>query len=795
MLGLNIYLQVVGAVIGDDLDLSAEAMDPPVITFAPPVVKVGDKLSEKSTIQLLTDAGLTKIEDDRPLGPGSFRWASPHLTLRPDFPGQADTVRISFAKGKISSIHLEDVSASTTELPPKPITSLSHRIEGASDEEQFLKAAYVYRIPARGDELDGSVVQLVLCTSEGGCGLAVDLSGIVRATFKNLENLITKDGRVRQGGSGICSQVVKNLLSDHSPRLSRKLQEFAVCNDLVRRIRSAKLFEAWANFTYYGESKNGRRLLGLQTAAHEVFGTRAQDLDLKQSVFLAALVSEPRLLRKTWKPDRDKAAWQKLNAKRELIADNVARKHGDRFSKEEIEAAKTWEPKFIWDRPNPKRVTDQLSMPIIQLAADEFPIYREKKSLDSLQIDLATLNRRIIAVTSISEELNIAAQAALRRRLPALQKRFPPIDRRTKKRSKDTLVGVIAAMENGTGRMITLAVVGADPKLSVGELYVNHKLSPASQFKSALYGCALDQELITPTSFLDPRQAAIRRLDGSVWHPRMGVGDRIITTTEAQASSNDGASVVITEALGLERTAECWRAFSGNMAVPNVSQRGEREYPAVLSLGFGRGMDSSVLDFLKGYSAFARAGITIRPRLLRKVTIAGDNVPLDDSGRERMVFSPEAAYIQAWALRNVVGVGPFGNVGTAYNMKFSDYLRKHPEIEFACKTGSGAAALGITCVSPGMTVSIQIFYKNGSFFQQTGGYAFASSSAGPPLSDFMLEVVKRRPELVSGKFAIPKGINFRRIDLARNCQDDLSDTSVPFIRGTEPDDCPSDFVK
>lgn len=791
MLGLNIWIQAVGAVETDDIDISAAAIDPPVITFAPPVVAVGQAISPKSLMLKLSSAGLSELPKERLVGPGNFQWSPPVLTVRPNFPGQSDVVKITFASNKIASILSDNAGVSSVPLPPKPITSLSYRFEETDDDNVILKSSPVFRIPARNEELKGSNVQTVLCSSEGGCGVAVDASGILRAAWKNVKRWVASQAEGREGGSGICAQLIKNLRGDHSIAMSRKFNEFAICNDLVRRMPPERLFEVWSNFIYLGESKTGRRLLGLQTASQELFGMRAQNLDLNRSVFLAALVSEPRLLRNLWKKNGNPSAWQTFNAKRKTIADTVARKNPNKFTPAEIEAAKMWKPRFAWDEAKQPANGDRLNTPIIQLAAGENSIFREKQDADSLDFDVAKLNQGIVAVTDIDEDLNTVAQRTLLRNLVLLRRRFPPINGRTNKTTKDSLVGVIGVMDNSTGNLVTLGIAASDPTLEISARYARHKVFPASQSKPAEYGCAYDQKLISPTGFIDPSKASITRLDGSVWRPRIGVGDRLKTVTEAQVSSDDGAAVVIAQLLGLEQTVECWKKFSGNAAVPNVSTSGETEYPPVCALGFCAGMETSPLQLLAGYSAIARNGIGIQAKTLRAMYIGGKKVGTPNEGRETEVFSKETAYIQAWTLRNVVGVGPFGYSGTAANLPFS---KKHPQVNLACKTGSGAAAVGITCVSPRITITVQVYYAKNSFFKQTGGYAFAASTVGPALSDFLFEVLKSRPELLAENFQVPSGVGIVRINLAANCRDDINGVEVPFINGTEPAPCSFDQI-
>jgi membrane peptidoglycan carboxypeptidase len=794
ILALNLGMQTVGALGAEEIDLSAPAIDPPVVTYGPPVQSVGQSVGAKAVIQQLVAAGLSESPNGRPVGPGNYAWNSPVLTFRPDFPGQPGFVKIVFNGNNIESIFSDDVAASNVELPPKPITSLSYQFAETGSEGLVLKRVPVSRIPVRNGELNGSTIQLTLCSSEGGCGVAVDLSGIVRSAWNDVRRWFTADNTVRQGGSGICAQMLKNISGDFTPTLTRKAREFAICNDLVRRVPPERMFEVWANWIYLGESKTGKRLLGVETGAEELFGVKARNLDLKQSVFLASLVSEPRLLRKLWQKNPDPAAIQRFNAKRKTIAETIARKNPNRFAQAEIDAAKTWHARFAWDQTPRDANVDRTVVPILQLAAVENPILKEKQDPDTLPINVTELNQRAVMVTGFVEGLQSAAGQILNRNLPAIQKRFPPIDGRTQKRSSDSLIGVVAAIDNRTGELVTMGIAATDPKVEIGALYANGKLFPASQSKPAAFTCALDKKVITATTRIDPSKAAIKRLDGSIWIPTMGIGNHIRASTEAQAASDDGATVVVTNALGIEQAMKCWEAFSGNAAKPNVSTTGQKEYPPVCSIGFCAGMETSPLQLLAGYSALARSGSAIRPRALRSVWMAGKKTDLQINTIERPVFSPESAFIENWALRNVVGVGPWGNFGTAAGIGFANYAQKHPEMQLACKTGSGAAALGITCLTPRVTITVQVFFQKNSFFKQSGGYALAANTAGPIMSDYLWEVLRTRPDLLGGSIEVPAGIQFVRTDIVNNCRDDVNGVNVPFIRGTEPDPCVHDAM-
>ncbi|MEU0585830.1 transglycosylase domain-containing protein [Streptomyces sp. NPDC006132] len=110
----------------------------------------------------------------------------------------------------------------------------------------------------------------------------VDLKG----TARGLLNTVT--GKGAQGGSTITQQYVKNYYLTQEQTVSRKLKELVISLKLDREKSKDYILAGYINTSYYG-----RGAYGIQAAAQAYYGVDAQDLDVEQGAYLAALLQAP----------------------------------------------------------------------------------------------------------------------------------------------------------------------------------------------------------------------------------------------------------------------------------------------------------------------------------------------------------------------------------------------------------------------------------------------------------------------------------------------------------------------
>lgn len=145
------------------------------------------------------------------------------------------------------------------------------------------------RRPIEVGELPDHLVRAVLAAEDdrffGHSGLS--FSGILRAAWVNVS------GReVRQGGSTLTQQLVKNLYLTQERTFSRKIQEAVLAVILELRYDKRSILQAYFNEIYLGRSA-GVNLMGVGAAARAYFGKDPADLTLAESAVIAGMIRAP----------------------------------------------------------------------------------------------------------------------------------------------------------------------------------------------------------------------------------------------------------------------------------------------------------------------------------------------------------------------------------------------------------------------------------------------------------------------------------------------------------------------
>ena len=141
------------------------------------------------------------------------------------------------------------------------------------------------RINVRLDEVPAVLQQAVLATEDrdyyehGG----IDPVGIGRALYNDVR------GRgVRQGGSTITQQYVKNVYLTSERSIVRKLKEAVLAVKLERELEKDEILERYLNTIYFG-----RGAYGVGAATRAYFGKDVRQIGLPEASYLAGLIRSP----------------------------------------------------------------------------------------------------------------------------------------------------------------------------------------------------------------------------------------------------------------------------------------------------------------------------------------------------------------------------------------------------------------------------------------------------------------------------------------------------------------------
>src|SRR6185295_8778274 len=97
---------------------------------------------------------------------------------------------------------------------------------------------------------------------------------------------------IRQGGSTLTQQLVKNLFLTQQRTLLRKAEEAVLAVLLETRYDKREILESYLTEIYLGSS-GGVSVLGTGAAARAFLGKDASDLDLAESATLAGMIRSP----------------------------------------------------------------------------------------------------------------------------------------------------------------------------------------------------------------------------------------------------------------------------------------------------------------------------------------------------------------------------------------------------------------------------------------------------------------------------------------------------------------------
>lgn len=111
----------------------------------------------------------------------------------------------------------------------------------------------------------------------------IDFLGIMRAVIVNLAS-----GDIRQGGSTITQQLVKQLYTKGEKNLHRKVVEMFLSFEFERRFSKNQILEMYLNQVYFGHG-----VYGIASAARFYFKKDIESLDLMESSLLAAIPTSP----------------------------------------------------------------------------------------------------------------------------------------------------------------------------------------------------------------------------------------------------------------------------------------------------------------------------------------------------------------------------------------------------------------------------------------------------------------------------------------------------------------------
>jgi penicillin-binding protein 1B len=554
-----------------------------------------------------------------------------------DLDGRAPAQRVvvTLASGRVSGLTSEGAKIESARLDPARIATLY----GAKQEERRL---------VRLTEVPPLFLTTLQAVEDRDFKhhMGVDWRGIVRAAWVNL-----RSGEVRQGGSTLTQQLVRNLYLTRDQRWGRKIREALYALVIEARFDKKRILETYLNQVYLGQ-QGGQAVHGVAAASDFWFGRELDQLGTAEIALLVGLIQGPSLHDPRKHPER--ALARRAFVLRQMAETGI-------IDADELKRASA--------RPLGVIATASLSR-------NRYPAFMDLVR-DQLARDYpadALRGAGLSVLTTLSPSAQGYAERAVGEALQALtQKGRPPLQ-----------AGLVLS-ETAAGEV--LAIVGDRDSAAHGFNRAMQARRPVgSLLKPFVYLLALAQpEDYSLASMVEDAPLDVRIANGKRWSPDNvdGVSHGWVPMLDALSQSYNQATVRIGLEVGVDRLVRLLEALAGIEATANPS----------LLLG---SVDLSPLQMAQGYQFLASGGQIQPLRAVRAVLDADgkslqryDTMPdpaqSGDAIAARLVSIALQDAVRSGTGRRIIADGlghlsPAGKTGTSNDSRdswFAGYTGSH----------------------------------------------------------------------------------------------------------------------
>ncbi len=472
----------------------------------------------------------------------------------------------------------------------------------------------------------------------------VDPVAVARALVSDL-----RDDDLRQGGSTITQQYVKNAYLTSERTWERKIREAVLAIKLERELPKQEILERYLNTIYWG-----RGAYGIESAARTYFGVDVEDLNLAQSAYLAGIIRAPESADANRQPDDllfDDQRQEATIRRSTVLAAMVSLGWITPQQRDEVEEGG-------WDYVLPRETQTNYGKVVgADIGTEYFVDYTRRWLVDrGIFTDDQIYGGGLRIYTTLNLEHQQAAADAVRSTLDR------PDDPQASLVSLDE-AGGITAMIGG------FDFAGDQVNLATGTFGGGSGRQPGSSFKALTLATALQEGVPLSRTYDSPGRMKIDLGGGAVWdvgnYADSGMG-RLNLVDATRNSSNTAYAQLIMD------------VGAGDVAAMATRMGVTAEIPVVPAITLGAA-DVSVLDMTTAFSVFSQRGEKVGPWPVRKVTDANGTVLWEAPLNRERVLDPDVADTMNWVLRQVVengtGTGAridqvaAGKTGTAENFR------------------------------------------------------------------------------------------------------------------------------
>lgn len=569
-----------------------------------PVLAQGRSFPPHLLLEELRAEGYREQDGSGSLPPGRYRETSKGLAVHvrsfplPDGGKGGGVVEVSWSGNRVSRLRLAGEPAQTVTLEPPLLASYY----GPNQRE---------RRPVTMDEVAEDLVAAVVAAEDDSFfkHSGVSVTGIARALWVNM-----RGGGIRQGGSTLTQQLVKNLYLTHERTMGRKAQELVLAILLEVRYDKQRILEAYLNEIYLGGS-GGVSLMGMGAASRAYFGKDPGQLNLAEAATLAGMIRAPAAYSPLAHPEkaRERRDWVLKRMLKLKLADP-----------ERIESALA-RPVSTAPEPVVRRRAPYFADAMAQEAQRRFGI---TDLADSGHALFSTLDWR-------SQQAAVSAVAwGLDKAEAGYQKGHA---------GKGPLQAALVSIDPRTGGILAY-VGGRSYQQSQFDRAGQALRQPGSAFKPIVFSAAFETGAATPSSFIEDSPLTIRKA-GLVWSPKNDDGSfhGWVSVRRAMEKSYNPATARLAQQVGMEKVVELAHQMGVTAKID--------PFPSVALGAF----ETTPVELAGVYATLANEGVrapihgltTVLDRYRKPV----EGLALDEAER---VLSPQTAYMVTSLLQGVL---------------------------------------------------------------------------------------------------------------------------------------------
>ena len=491
----------------------------------------------------------------------------------------------------------------------------------------------------------------------------LSLRSVARAIFVNVLSL-----SYRQGFSTLTQQLARNLYKSigFEDSIIRKIKEVITAIQIERTYTKDEILEMYLNTVHFGHGT-----FGVQAAAKQFYGKRANELTLDEAALLVGLLPSPAIYSPIRHPDRaNRRRNTVLRLMREegyVTLSNYAEARAQSLDKINDEPPAGVAPYFTeFVRRFLEREDDRLG---INIYRDGLKIYTtldsrlqsiaEKTVLKTVQRNQAVLNNRLF---ENEEEFSRLAYFGIHPEDTVKMMMEDSIPLYKELRDKLLVQAALIALDPQTGHI--LAMVGGRPEPHYHDQFnraVQARRQPGSVFKPFVYTTAIDNGYpVTKQLLNQPVVLNVRNATGEweKWMPKNYDGSTggLTTLREGLRRSLNLISVRLVQelvpAVEVKKTAQRMGITTNIRAVDAISLGTSEVY---------------LIEVVSAYGTFANKGVYSRPLGILRIEDRFGNIIEEYEPYQEEVLSEETAYLMTNLMQTVLDQGTGGSARWKYH--------------------------------------------------------------------------------------------------------------------------------